>query len=122
MIEPWMPISAALFVGCLLIAFAIHRLASVLKRISENIEPTIVIQNVGRTEARTISRDVIEEIVSVPFVSDMSEMNRDLTRIQARAFDTPPIVASGNTGVEIDSGDDIRSSADRLSRNLNGGH
>jgi hypothetical protein len=115
--EPWILISVALFMGCLLIAIAIHRLASTLKEIVGNIEPTIVIQNVSRTEDRTTSRDVIEEVVPVPSVS---EMNRDLTKIQARAFDMPPIVASGNTGVEIDSDDDIKSSADRLSRNLNG--
>lgn len=90
-----------------MIARSINRIASVLR----SIDHTIIIQNVGSSEFQAASRDANEEVV---LDSSTEDMFKNLTEVQARAFDSPPIISSGGTGSEIDSSDDIRSSADRL--------
>lgn len=115
MIGAWVALSVSIIIGCLSIAFALNRLAKVL----ENIHPTTIIQNHGGgiSDRSFVNDDKESNAIEE---TDNSEMIKNLTAIQARAFDSPPIVASGNSGTEIDDSDDIRSSADRLSRNLNG--
>ena len=122
MIAQWIIISASILIGSLVIAFAIIRLASSIENVARNMRDKtypIGVPIYGRSESEAASHQPIEEAASSSRL-DTTEMDRDLLRIQARAFDSPPIVASGDGGVEIDSGDDIRSSADRLSRNLSG--
>jgi len=112
-IEAWVPISVAIFLGCLVLSIAIMNVARALRSIKIEIDPKIVVNPSGIR--------IVDDVTSHeddPQETPDASMYRDLTEIQARAFDTPPIVASGRSGIEIDSGDDIRSSADTLSRNL----
>ena len=111
MIDSPILISISILMGSIFAALIISRALLVAAR---SIEPTIVIEHRGPSPIEMPSP------VDEPKVENQGSFDMDggLTSIQARAFEEPPRVSRRDGGSVIDLGDDIRSSANEISRKL----